>query len=69
MGPVDALKIERVMLSASEEYDGGIEGLSVRPTTVSNSMRVLWSKRTFFIPGSIETLHEYFEKNGYAVAE
>ncbi|MDH0609858.1 hypothetical protein N5D28_13325 [Stutzerimonas stutzeri] len=66
MGPIDALRIERVMLPGNPQYDGGAPGISVRRTVYSH--RVKWSKDTGFWGGSQEMLHKRLEEGGYSLA-
>lgn len=66
MGPIDALRIERVMLPGNPQYDGGAPGISVRRTVYSH--RVKWAKDTAFMGGLEEDLHHRLQMSGYSLA-
>ena len=69
MGPVDALKIVRVMMPGHAEYDGGANGVSVRPTVIGSGGRVTWSSKTWFWPGDERKIHARLQEHGYTFAK
>lgn len=68
MGPVDALKIVRVMMPGHREYDGGASGISVRPTVLGKAGRVQWSSKTWFWLGSESQIQARLMEHGYTLA-
>lgn len=68
-GPIDAIKIERVMLPGYPENDGGAPGISFRPTIVNQGGRVVWSRKTWFKLGTHEELHQWLKESGYKLAK
>lgn len=66
-GPLDAIKIVRVMLPGHPDYDGGAPGISVKNTSVSGC-NVIWERKTWFKLGSLPQLHRWLEVHGYALA-
>lgn len=69
MGPVDALKIVRVMMPGNPEHDGGANGISVRPTVVGRGGRVQWSSRSWFWLGDETQIHARLKEHGYTLAQ
>lgn len=67
-GPVDALKIIRVMFPGHPEHDGAAQGISVRPTVIATGGRVTWSRKTWFKLGNEAQVHEFLRANGYTLA-
>lgn len=66
-GPIDALKIVRVMLPGNKEHDGGAPGISVRPSVIGRK-GVKWSSTTWFKLGSHDQLQAWLKEHGYALA-
>lgn len=67
-GPVDALRIERILLPGYPRYDGGAPGISVRQSTVGSS-GIYWSKKTWFKLGTFNQLMDWMQQHGYSLAE
>ncbi|HQA79239.1 MAG TPA: hypothetical protein PLV96_00405 [Methanoregulaceae archaeon] len=68
-GPLNAIKVKKVMLPGHEEYDGALTGISVVHSGMTRDGRVVWERKRWFIPGTEEGLMSFFEINGYAIAE
>ena len=69
MGPVDALKIVRVMMPGRVEHDGGANGISVRPTVIGRGGKVKWSSKTWFWLGNERQIHARLQEQGYTLAQ
>lgn len=69
MGPVDALKIVRVMLHGHPDHDGGANGVSVRPTVVGRGGKVQWSSKSWFWLGNEIQIHARLKEHGYTMAQ
>ena len=69
MGPIDALKIVRVMMPGHAEHDGGANGVSVRPTVIGRGGKVTWSSRTWFWLGNEGQIHARLQEHGYTLAQ
>ena len=68
IGPVDALKVIRVMMPGHSENDGGAQGISVRPTTIGSSGKIRWSNKTWFRMGTEKQIHNFLKEHGYSLA-
>lgn len=66
-GPIDAIKIIRVMMPGHSEYDGGAQGISVIHTTVKRC-KVVWERQSWFKGGSEAQLLNWLNESGYAPA-
>lgn len=68
-GPVDAIKIKSIILPEYPDYDGGLNGISVRFSRLpSNATSVSWAREGSFISGNYERIMKFFKENGYALA-
>jgi hypothetical protein len=65
-GPLDAVKIVRVMIPGHSEYDGGAHGISVRHTVVGRKA-VTWQRKTWFKLGTEVQIHKWLKQHGYAL--
>ena len=68
IGPIEALKIIRVMQPGHLEYDGGAPGISIVPTEVGSGGRIRWARQTWFRPGSTDDIYQFFQLHGYTLA-
>ena len=68
-GPVEALKIVRVMQPGYTEYDGGAPGISICPTVSSAGGRIKWDKQTWFRAGTLTQIHDFLKTHGYSLAQ
>ncbi|WP_045861713.1 hypothetical protein [Teredinibacter purpureus] len=66
-GPIDAIKIVRVMMPGHQEHDGGANGVSVRSTIIGKA-GVNWARKTWFWMGTESQILERFKEHGYAPA-
>lgn len=66
-GPLDAIKIERVMQPGHPEDDGGAQGISTRSTKVG-SKDVIWERKTWFKLGNRRQIHSWLKEHGYSLA-
>jgi len=66
-GPIDAIKIIRVMMPGHSEHDGGAQGISVVHTT-TRRCKVVWEHQSWFKGGSEAQLLSWLKESGYAPA-
>jgi len=66
-GPIDAIKIIRVMMPGHREYDGGTQGISVVHATTKRC-KVVWKRQSWFKGGSEVQLLNWLKDSGYAPA-
>lgn len=67
-GPVDAIEIVRVMMPGHPEHDGGLCGVSVRPTVIGRR-GVNWGRRTWFKAGTEAQILDWLREHGYALCQ